>query len=355
MANIPPGICKLGAAESVCRPGSGPDVACGGCTTVTAVTVLRSPLAIVVVLWKVDVNGVVADDELLVVVVMDGVDDGEGVDEGVDDDGDDDDGVEDGEVDGEGVDDAEPDIDDEDTESEDETWSVDEPVDPGLEPVVEPVVLEPVVLEPMAPVEPAVEEAGTVDESESVVELSVADGVDELTGSDDESEEDGSAEEDESGGEDDDGSSEVNGSRILDLDDRLTSDDAGDAVNDEAVALETALSCRLRFSPAVSRTSSGFRRSTGWSEMATAEDARSDDTSREARRVIMPGEYAVAQTGRRQFSRVEVTVTVTETERKSGERRAKSESEAVILRPLKSLVNATSQSLLAACERQKRK
>lgn len=347
MANIPPGICKLGAAESVCRPGSGPDVACGGCTTVTAVTVLRSPLAIVVVLWKVDVNGVVADDELLVVVVMDGVDDGEGVDEGVDedDDGGDDDGVEDGEVDGEAVDDAEPDIDDEDTESEDEAWSVDEPVDPGLEPVVEPV----------APVEPAVEEAGAVDESESVVELSVADGVDELTGSDDESEEDGSAEEDESGGEDDNGSSEVNGSRILDLDDRLTSDDAGDAVNDEAVALETALSCRLRFSPAVSRTSSGFRRSTGWSEMATAEDARSDDTSREARRVIMPGEYAVAQTGRRQLSRVEVTVTVTETERKSGERRAKSESEAVILRPLKSLVNATSQSLLAACERQKRK
>lgn len=277
MANIPRGICKLGAAESVCSPGSGPEVACAGCTTVTAVTVLRSPLAIVVVLWNVDVNGVVADDELLVVVVMDGVDDGDGVDEGVDD------GVEDGEVDGEVVDEAETDV-DEDTEPEDVVWSVDEPpVDPGLEPVVDPVV------EPVGPVEPAVEDTGAVEESKSVVELSVAvtDGVDELTGSDDESEEEGSAEEEESGGEDDDddddddGSSEVNGSRILDLDDRLTSDDAGDAVrDDEAVAFETALSCRLRFNPAVSRTSSGFRRSTGWSEMATAEDARSDDTSR---------------------------------------------------------------------------
>ena len=83
MAKTPRWTFTLAAAESVCRPGaaSAPVAACVGCTTVTAVTVLRSPLAIVVVLWNVEVKGVVADELLLVVVVViDGVDD-DGVDE----------------------------------------------------------------------------------------------------------------------------------------------------------------------------------------------------------------------------------------------------------------------------------
>lgn len=64
--------CKLAVvpAESVCNPGADVAVAAGW-TTVTAVTVFRSPLAMVVVLGKVDVKGVlfsVVDglDELVV-------------------------------------------------------------------------------------------------------------------------------------------------------------------------------------------------------------------------------------------------------------------------------------------------
>lgn len=64
--------CKLAVvpAESVCNPGADEAVAAGW-TTVTAVTVFRSPLAMVVVLGKVDVKGVlfsVVDglDELVV-------------------------------------------------------------------------------------------------------------------------------------------------------------------------------------------------------------------------------------------------------------------------------------------------
>lgn len=173
-----------------------------------------------------------------------------------------------------------------------EGCSLDEPVDPGLEPVDEPV-------------EPAVDDGGAVEESASVVVPSVGE-VDELAGSEgsDDGSEDGSEEdsggeaeegsdegsEEDSGGEDDDGSSEVNGSKTVDLDDRLTSDDAGDAVRG-AVALEAdpASSCRLRFRLVAVESkapASRFRRSTGWSEMATA-DARSDDTSRAASRVIV--------------------------------------------------------------------
>lgn len=65
--------CKLAVvpAESVCNPGAADVAVAAGWTTVTAVTVFRSPLAMVVVLGKVDVKGVlfsVVDglDELVV-------------------------------------------------------------------------------------------------------------------------------------------------------------------------------------------------------------------------------------------------------------------------------------------------
>lgn len=277
MAKPPRGTYMIGPAESVCRPGAAsvPVVAWAGCTTVTAVTVLRSPLAMVVVLWKVDVNGVVAEDELLVLVVMEGVDDtvdDDAVEDGVEDEVED--GVEDGEVEGEVDGEAETEVDEVVV-----VWSVDEPpvvepVDPVVEPVVEPV--EPV--EPVAPVESAVDETGAVEDSESVVVLSVVDGVEELVGLSEEGSDEGSVDED-------DGSSEVNGSKIFDLEDKPTFDDAGDAAR-EVVALEVSCLLRFRLLVVVVSSTLGFRRSIGWSEMATA-DARSDDTRRTARRVIV--------------------------------------------------------------------
>lgn len=262
IAKTPRGTCTIGPAESVCRPGAAsvPVVAWAGCTTVTAVTVLRSPLAMVVVLWKVDVNGVVADDEL--VVVIEGVVDGDEVEDGRLD------GDVDGEVDGE-VDEAETEVEDE-TEVDVVVWSVDEPpvvepVDPVVEPVVEPVEpVEPVApVDPVDPVEPAVDETGAVEESESVVVLSVVDGVEELVGLSEEGSEEDSVEDDDTGdddpGDEEDGSSEVNGSRIFDLEDRLASEDAGDAAR-EVVALE--VSCLLKFRRVLSRALR-FRRSIG--------------------------------------------------------------------------------------------
>ena len=77
--------CKLAVvpAESVCNPGVADVAVAAGCTTVTAVTVFRSPLAMVVVLGKVDVKGVLFSvvDELDELVV-DEADVEEGEEEG---------------------------------------------------------------------------------------------------------------------------------------------------------------------------------------------------------------------------------------------------------------------------------
>lgn len=77
--------CKFAVvpAESVCNPGVADVAVAAGCTTVTAVTVFRSPLAMVVVLGKVDVKGVLFSvvDELDELVV-DEADVEEGEEEG---------------------------------------------------------------------------------------------------------------------------------------------------------------------------------------------------------------------------------------------------------------------------------